>query len=418
MSKDRSPDGDFFKDIGAGKENKKNSLSSTTLSVWENLLISQEDAKRIRYLNAFWHEHLDTHGDAGTILDALASSWWATQSAFIDFPRGDLSKKMKKVADSIQAIDKLLGTDERVALAIAICAHADHVGQDAKVVDVVHGTGKGGLARPGFSADQAFVIANDAFFATADFMLDVSQGLEKYRMIAVTPIRYVPPAYFVKGMLLGQLGFPIDSDGSQAMAIDHVANKDGERFANSLSQSVKRVQKNRGSSPAPSANSLKSSVDYRFAFLPQEEVFICDGSDCGIKAKTSESFARRRIALLEAFTEADLMDECGKVEGVADESALEQQWHAVVVGAASEQEDRGIPGPVLAAHAQDALGISGPKAKALVRAARSRGLLELPRDTIKRFSFPGSFQKPQDLPFPMEGFVRLCGDCFDMFSAQ
>jgi hypothetical protein len=269
----------------------------------------------------------------------------------------------------------------------------------------------------GWGPRQLLAIANGALFSSAEIVFEDHGEVSVHRIIAVTPIQEVPNGHFTKGMMMGDLVLSLDTEGSQGMGLGPLTNKEGERFVKSLDAASKRARSTNNAGRTASTKSVNKSVDVRYSFLPQEEQFVCDGSDCGVKASVIETLARRRKALLDAFTQADLLVECGRVEGVPDESALEHQWYAVILAAASEQEDRGMPGPVLAAHAQDALSISGAKAKLLVRAARERGLLELPRDTIKRFSSPGSFGKPQDLPFPMEGFARLCADCYDTFSA-
>jgi hypothetical protein len=72
---------------------------------------------------------------------------------------------------------------------------------------------------------------------------------------------------------------------------------------------------------------------------------------------------------------------------------------------------------VIASHAQLALGVSGPLAKALVKLARSRGLLEFPLDVDDRYDDPRGKKPSEDLPFPIEGFARLCIDCYDTFPA-
>ena len=446
MNEDRSPDSDFYKDIGPSDAKKKPRPSVTKGLAWDQLVIKPDQIAKITSLNAFCSDILGsevtgsfgsqptsfwTKGDvydeaadaANSVLEAMSTSWWAKESAFLVFVKSDeVPQSLVKLAGTIKKIDPTIGTKELVALTLAVHAHAMQVGESAKVDDVVHGAGRNGLARTrignAYNSEQVLAIANGALFSSAEIVFGDHGEVSVQRIIAVTPIQEVPDGHFVKGMWeMGELGVSFNAEGNQGIGIGPLLNEAGERFVKSLNAASKRARSTNNAGRTASTKSVNKSVDVRYSFLPQEEQFVCDGSDCGVKASVNESLARRRKALLDAFTRADLLVECGRVEGVPDKSALEHQWYAVVLAAASEQEDRGMPGPVLAAHAQDSLSISGAKAKLLVRAARERGLLELPRDTIKRFSSPGSFRKPQDLPFPMEGFARLCADCYDTFSA-
>jgi hypothetical protein len=424
MNEDRSPDADFYKNIGPSDAKKKPRPSATNAPHWDDLVFKPDQIAKITSLNPFWSDILEQDADpettetATSLLEAMSTSWWAKESALLAFVKADgVPQSLAGLASTIQKIDPTIGVKELVALTCAAHAYAMHTGQTAKIDDVVHGAGKGGLARGGWNSDQLLAIANGVLFSSAEVAFEDHGEVIMQRIIAVTPIQEVADGYFGRGMIMGDLAIRIDAEGIQALGLGPLPNSVGERFVKSLNAASKRARSTNNAGRAASTKSLSKSVDVRYSFLPQEEHFVCDGSDCGVKASVNETLARRRKALLDAFTQADLLVECGRVEGVPDESALEHQWYAVILAAASEQEDRGMPGPVLAAHAQDALSISGAKAKLLVRAARERGLLELPRDTIKRFSSPGSFGKPQDLPFPMEGFARLCADCYDTFSA-
>jgi hypothetical protein len=202
---------------------------------------------------------------------------------------------------------------------------------------------------------------------------------------------------FIRGLVQGKLILPADSEGTAGFGIDCVANAHAAEFQKVWPKAL-----------AASHESFQASGSDRraFAFLPNEDTFICDGPDCGVISSTSESFETRTATLTKVFNEV------GVFVDVEQDGDVMSAWHQVVVKAAAEAEKAGAPLQVLAAHAQLALELDGQVAKALVKAARLNALLELPRDVKHRFVHPSGNRPPEDLPFPLEGFARLCPDCY------
>ena len=250
-------------------------------------------------------------------------------------------------------------------------------------VSFIGGTGR----ESGFRS--VFVLTDGWFFFTL--------GAE----VMVFPVRSMPTHPILQpGLIQGKVLIPFTSDCEEGTGIDWVPNPVAKELPD-LWAYAHTVSLQLLSEDGP--------PDSAFSFLPHGETFICDGQDCGVIAQTEDALAKRKKVVKKVFSSAGV-----EIERAVAPSLM-SAWHAVVIKAAAESEINGAPVAVLASHAQLALGIAGREAKTLVKEARERGLLELPRDVRERFEDPSGLNVPQDLPFPIEGFGRLCADCLEGF---
>jgi hypothetical protein len=296
--------------------------------------------------------------------------------------------------------------DWQAPLASVIYWHGLHVGVEHEILWNSTGPGLDWTANAVGAGNQILGLSFGGTGRGAQFraVFVLTDGWLFYTINAVVmvfPLRSIPTQPILQqGLAMGKVLIPHTSDCLSGAGIDWVPNPSAKElpdlWAFALAMSLQLY----------SEDGLSDSA---YSFLPQEETFICDGQDCGVIAQTEDALAKRKKVVKKVFAGAGV-----EIESTVAPSVM-SAWHAVVIKAAAESEINGAPVAVLASHAQLALGITGKEAKSLVKAARERGLLELPRDVHERFEDPSGSNVAQDLPFPIEGFGRLCADCLEDF---
>ncbi len=286
--------------------------------------------------------------------------------------------------------------DDFDKVATAIAAHGSHIGEDPEILWKNDGMSiywdqAEGPAVQRMPGNGAVVLTKGwLYFTFSDVVLVLSP-------------RSIPaPLTFVPGLVQGKLLLPVDQEQSAGFGIDPVGNVEAKAFF-SLWPEAEAWSR--------SSFSDSGTQDAAFAFLPEEETFVCDGNDCGVINSTGESLAKRRAIVAHVFNQSGLD---ASIKFFGDPMVA---WHSIVVKAAAESENKGSPVQVLPAHAQVALSLPGPIAKALIKNARDCGLLEQPRDLAYRWIDPSGYKAPQDLPFALEGFARLCPECYETLSS-
>ena len=370
--------------------------------------------KRIPIDHLAW----ELHTDQGQVKQQLLESLRETSSAdFIEFfkgadvwpigPGGAEKGVVKGIAQNYLATLKASGNeyfyDWQAPLASVLYWHGLHVGVEHKIL-----WSNAGLtidewvaSSSGLSISQPqLTVNNDGTPSISRSVIVLTDGWLFFTVeavVTVSPVRSVSPPVFQPGLLRGKVLVPFTSERLSGFGVDKVPNDVG-----------KALPELWGDAHAASLQQfLEDGAVRAYSFLPQDNQFVCDGPACGVITNTDDALRARTTVVNEVFAAAGVA-----VSPVVASDAV-SAWHAVVLKAAAESESSGSPRPVLASHAQMALGIDGRSAKLLVNGARERGLLELPRDTQNRFDDPLGGKSSQDLPFPVEGFGRLCEDCLN-----
>jgi len=288
-------------------------------------------------------------------------------------------------------------------LAMVLDWHGRHVGVEHKILWSIAGPTVEWIATdtgPSGSELQVTITSGSSTFSDSRSVMVLTDGwffFTSGAVVMVAPVRSVPPPVLRPGLLMGKVLVPFASERLSGVGVDKVPN-----------DVAKALPELWGDAHAASLRLFFEDGAVRaYSFLPQGEQFVCDGPNCGVITNTDDALRARTTVVNEVFAAAGV-----EVSPVVASDAV-SAWHAVVLKAAAESESSGSPRPVLASHAQMALGIDGRSAKLLVNGARERGLLELPRDTQNRFDDPLGGKSSQDLPFPVEGFGRLCEDCIN-----
>lgn len=317
-------------------------------------------------------------------------------------------KQAKKYYEALRPSSNYL-KDDWGKVANLISAHGSHVGVEHRILWKFDGPTVQWNAAPSGNSSQPvrIVVRGNPWLNAVNSALVLTDGFLFYTFgeTALIFSVYSMPAepLLVPGMVQGKILLPVDDGHLAGLGVDFVSNI----LSGSFSTSWLEAQ-------AASHSLFQESgrANSAYAFLPKASTFLCDGADCGILASTSESYEKRRALLGEVFQEVGLSLDALRFPD------LMSAWHAVVLKAAADSEAKGTQVATLASHAQLVLGVSGPLAKALVKLARSRGLLEFPLDVEDRYDDPGGKKPSADLPFPIEGFARLCVDCYDTFNSN
>jgi hypothetical protein len=376
-------------------------------------MVEQTGPKRIPIEHLAW----ELHTSQGQVKQQALEFFQATSSAdFLEFLNGadvwpiggggaaegvvggiaqDYLPTMKKSAEPYFY-------DWQAPLASVLYWHGLHVGVEHKILWSAGGptvdwnatsAGPSGELQVTITSGSSTLSENRSLMVLTDGWFFLTLNANVY----VSPVRSVPPPVFQPGLLMGKVLVPFTSERLSGTGVDKVPN-----------DAAKALPELWGDAHAASLRLFFEDGAVRaYSFLPQDDQFVCDGPNCGVITNTDDALRARTTVVNEVFAAAGV-----EVSPVVASDAV-SAWHAVVLKAAAESESSGSPRPVLASHAQMALGIDGRSAKLLVNGARERGLLELPRDTQNRFDDPLGGKSSQDLPFPVEGFGRLCEDCIN-----